>query len=510
MNVCLIDPSKFISLTNPVSTISIPSIGLAYIAASVREAGHKVSFIDSSGSAPRQYHDFKGIRLRGLTNQEIISKIPKDTQVIGLSCMFTSHWVYVRELVAEIRSHFPDAFIMMGGEHVTGFPEYSMNQAPLDAVVTGEGEETVVEILNRTSKNQSLEEVHGVVYRDSDSNIIVNPRRNRISNIDSIPYPAWDLLNIDNYNEVNQPHGTSRGRFMPMLATRGCPFSCTFCTSPKMWTTQWTARDPKKVVDEMELYQQKYNATDFQFEDLTAIVQKSWVRDFCDEIIRREMNITFQLPSGTRSEGIDKEIAEKLKAAGCHEFAFAPESGDPRILKAIKKKVDLDSLFKSAKYAMNAGIKVGCFFIIGFPEDDYKSVFRTYLCIAKCGFRGFTNVNLNVYSPQPNTESFRQLQKEGVINELTDEYLLSLFTFQDFGAKKTSYNNRFSDTELSLLVWLGVMIFYFVYFSFRPHKVLLLIADMFSKSSTNKTNKVAKSVLKDLVALTRSKFSKAV
>ena len=104
MNVCLIEPSKFISLTNFVSTISMPPIGLAYIAAAIREAGHEVSVVDGPGSSPRNFFQFDKIRVRGLTNHEIIENIPPDSQVIGLGCMFTSNWIYVRKLVKDIKT----------------------------------------------------------------------------------------------------------------------------------------------------------------------------------------------------------------------------------------------------------------------------------------------------------------------------------------------------------------------------------------------------------------------
>ncbi len=506
MKVCLIEPSKFVSLTNFVSTISMPPLGMAYIAASLKEVGHEVDVVDGPGSAPRNFFDFGEVRIRGLTNEQIVEKIPRDVQVVGVGCMFTSHWVLVRELLKDIRQAFPDVFLVMGGEHVTGFPEFSLEGAPLDAVVLGEGEETIVEVLDHIEKGKSLALVHGVAYRALDGSIQVNPRRQRIRDLDAIPKPAWELFDIEKYHEVNQPHGASQGKFMPMLATRGCPFSCTFCTSPNMWTTEWQPRNHELVVDEMQEYSEKYGVTDFQFEDLTAIVKKQWISDFCDEIIHRGINITFHLPSGTRSEGIDFEIAKKLKAAGCHEFAFAPESGDPRILKAIKKKVHLPTMFKSAKAALRAGINVGCFFIIGFPEDDYKSVLRTYGAIVKCALVGLTNVNLNAYSPQPNTESFNQLQKDGVITELSDEYLMSLFTFQDFGAKKTSYNKHFSDWELSFLVLFGVALFYMVYFLRKPSRIPQLFVDIFSQSSSNKSTKMAKSFLKDAFTVMKNKL----
>lgn len=507
MKVCLIEPPKFVSLTNFVSTISMPPIGLAYIAAAVREGGHDVTVVDGPGSAPRNYHIFRDeIRIRGLTQEQIIERIPLNSQVIGLGCMFTSHWVYVRELICKIRKSFPDAYLLMGGEHVTGFPEFSLEQAPLDSVVMGEGEETIVQLLEHIEQNLPLEDVAGIAYKDPTGSIRVNPRRNRMKGVDSIAKPAWDLFDIKKYNDINQPHGSSQGKFMPMLATRGCPFSCTFCTSPNMWTTEWIPRDYKLVVDEMQEYQLKYDATDFQFEDLTAIVRKDWISGFCDEIIKRGMKITFQLPSGTRSEGIDLKVAQKLKAAGCHEFSFAPESGDPRILQAIKKKVNLPKMFNSARVALNAGINVGCFFIIGFPEDDYRSVFRTYGAIIKCALIGFTNVNLNAYSPQPNTESFKELQRSGIITDFDDKYLMSLFTFQDFGARKTSYNPRFGDLELSFMVNFGAFLFYIIYFFRKPYRIIQLFSDMGSESSSNKSTKMAKSLFKDAFTIVKSKL----
>ena len=146
------------------------------------------------------------------------------------------------------------------------------------------------------------------------------------------------------------------------------------------------------------------------------------------------------------------------------------------------------------------------FFIIGFPEDDYKSVLKTYGAIVKCGLIGLTNVNLNAYSPQPNTESFNQLREDGVITELSDDYLMSLFTFQDFGAKKTSYNKKFGDWELSFMVLFGVGLFYGVYFLRKPTRILQLFTDLFSQSSSNKSTKMAKSFLKDALTLMKNKL----
>lgn len=511
MKICLIEPPKFVSPTNAASTIAMPPIGLAYIAASLRVAGHQVNILDAVGEGLNQdYRPFRNVYLKGLHVPEIVKRIPKDAQIIGFSNMFTAHWLLVRDLIKETRKTFPDRTLILGGEHVTGFPDFSFEQAPIDLAVLGEGEESITELCGALERGEPYQHLTGIAFRQENGRAQVNPRRARILEIDQIPPPAWDLIDIEKYMEFNQPHGASQGRFMPMLATRGCPFQCTFCTSPQMWTQRWIARDHNLVIDEMEQYVKRYGAMDFQFEDLTAIVRKDWIVNFCDELIRRDLKITFQLPSGTRSEAVDYEVSSKMKRAGCHAFNFAPESGDPKILKAIKKQVQLPRMFHSAKQAMKAGINVGCFFIIGFPEDSILSVLRTYGAIIKCALLGFTHVNLNAYSPQPNTESFKKLRADGKIPDFNDDYLMALFTFQDYGAVKKSYNSQFSDLGLTFMVIFGTGLFYMFYFLRKPVRLFEMIRDIFSKTAANRSTQVARTVFKESMRILKSRFDRIV
>ena len=507
MNICLIEPPKYVSLGNFVSTIGMPPIGLAYLSSVVLQHTDNLTVIDAHGEGLDNYYSYKEkFRLRGLTVDDIVSRIPPKTDIIGISCMFTSLWPVITEIAEAIKTSFPNSLLVLGGEHGSGSPKHALTSAPFDVVVMGEGEETFDELLQKYYNKEQLTDILGTAIKIDDE-IIINDRRNRIREIDNIPLPNWDLIPVEKYHKLNQPHGASQGKFMPMLATRGCPFQCTFCTSPNMWTTRWVARDPIKVIDEMQLYIDRYGVTDFQFEDLTAIVKKSWVHEFCDEILRKNMNITFQLPSGTRSESIDYEVAVKLKKAGCHEFAFAPESGDVRTLASIKKKVKLPALYQSAKDAIRAGINVGCFFIIGFPEDDWKSVLNTYVVTVKCAWIGFTNCNFNAFAPMPNTESFNKLWDEGVITGYDDEYLMSMFSFQDFGRIKKSYNKKFSDMQLTFLVTFGVSLFYLVYFVRKPSRIFVLIKEIGSDKSSNKSTKMLKSMLSEIIKI---KFRKNV
>lgn len=493
MHVTLIEPPKYVSRTNHVSTVATPPLGLAYLASSLEAADHHVFAVDAVGSALSNYTPFGPVHLRGLTHEAVVDAIPADTDVIGVGCMFSCQWPATRELLHLIRRRFPNAPLVIGGEHPTGLPELSMAQAPVDFIVFGEGEKTLVELLSCVQSAGDLSAVPGIAFREA-RGITVNPRRGRIRHVDDIPVPAWHLFPVEAYMAHNQPHGASRGRFMPMLATRGCPYECAFCTSPSMWTQRWIARDPKRVVDEMESYVARHEACDFQFEDLTAIVRKDWVKAFCEEILRRGLRISWQLPSSTRSEAIDEGTCRLMKAAGCHEFAYAPESGSPRTLKLIKKKVSPDRLYASARAAMKGGINVGCFFILGFPHETWRDVLHTYRAAATCAVLGFSTVNLNAFSPQPNTELYRGLLAEGKI-QLNDDYFWNLFMFQDLFGLKKSYNERFGDRLLSALIMGGYVIFFSLSFLIRPWRLISSVRDMFRERSGTKLGRYLRSVL---------------
>lgn len=498
MRVTLIEPPRFYAPASAISTVVIPPLGPAYIAAALREAGHEVRVVDGLIQGVDRYTPYaEGVYVRGLELDEIVAQVPADAELIGVSCMFSAQWLVVRELIGKLKRAFPRVPLVLGGEHGTGMPELSMRQAPVDFIVLGEGEATAVELAGRLQAQEPADAIEGTAARLPDGTPRLNPRRARIRDIDALPKPAWDLFDIETYIAFNQPHGASRGRFIPMLATRGCPFKCTFCTSAQMWTQRWLARDPALVVDEIEEYGRRYGVTDIHFEDLTAIVRRDWIIAFCQEIARRNLTITFQLPSGTRSEAIDAEAAAWMKRAGCHEFSFAPEAGDPRVLKAIKKQVQLPRLFESARAAMRAGINVGGFFIVGFPEDDWPSVLRTFKTIARCALEGFASVNVNPYSPQPNTASFNALRERGVIGELDNDYFLDLFRFQDLLAPKASYNERFSPRQIKWFVLTGFAVFYFFYFASRPWRILRLLRDLAKGSSTDKSARAFSNLVKD-------------
>ena len=150
-----------------------------------------------------------------------------------------------------------------------------------------------------------------------------------------------------------------------------------------MWTTRWVARKPELVADEIEIYIKKYGISNVDFYDLTAVIRKDWIINFAKQLIDRKLNITWQLPSGTRSEALDKEVLTYLYESGCRNLSYAPESGSPRVLKRIKKKVETDRMIESMRTAVACGLNVKANIIFGFPDETHADIWRSLFFIFK-------------------------------------------------------------------------------------------------------------------------------
>jgi radical SAM superfamily enzyme YgiQ (UPF0313 family) len=452
-----------------------PPLGLAYIAAALGEAGFEHRVIDATGEAldaVSPYPDRDDFLVQGLTIDQIVRRIDPATDVVGISCMFSTLWPVVHRVADAVRAKAPAALLVLGGEHGTAVPEHVLATSPFDVVVLGEGEETFVELLRARAAGRPLSEVKGIALRQ-EGRVVNTGLSARRRDVDGIPRPAWDEFPIGEYITRHQTNGINLGRSMPMLGTRGCPFQCTFCSNPAMWTQRWIARDPKQLADEMELYVRKYQVTNFDFQDLTAIVKRQWIVDFCRELIDRNLSITWQMPSGTRAEVFDTEVADLLYRSGCRALAFAPESGSPEILKKVKKQVDLDHMLTAMRAAVRRGLKLSCFIVIGFPDDTPATLRQTLSLIRRMAVLGVYDVAVSKFVPYPGSELFRRLQLEGKI-ELDDEFFVSPMDF--YTARAPSYADAVSTRRLYwTMLWLFVN-FYVISFALRPWRVVRALA----------------------------------
>ncbi|MDP6120268.1 MAG: cobalamin-dependent protein, partial [Rhodospirillales bacterium] len=474
MKICLIRPSIVVPRSN-ITSMFTPPLGLAYVAGTLRAAGFDVSFIDAVGESldTRRPVD-NDCFLYGLSSEQTIERIAEDVDVIGVHAGFSFEWPYCRSLIADIRRRFPETPLIGGGEHITAMPEASLTESALDLGVLGEGEETMLEVCRALAAgNLEPAAIEGIVFRDGAGNIAANGRRVRRRDIDAIARPAWDLLPIEAYLERGFGFGVNRGRSMPILGSRGCPYQCTFCSSPQMWTTRWLARDPDLLLDELADYQRDYKAENFDFYDLTAIVKKSWIVDFCRKIEERGMSFTWQLPSGTRSEAIDGEVAELLYRSGCRNLSYSPESGSAAVLARIKKRIKPGNMIESMEACHAQGINVKCNIMLGFPGETFKEVFESYRFIVRMALAGTYDLSVWAFSPYPGSELFEQFLKDGRI-KVDDAYYDSLRSYADASRTK-SYSENISDSTLKALRFGGLCLFYGVQWLRRPLRPFRMI-----------------------------------
>lgn len=486
MQVTLINPPGIKSFSGLQMHVPNPPIGLAYIAATLKDAGHGCKVIDGAGEALDRvspYPDRADFLMQGLPVDEIIARIPRDSDVIGVACMFSTLWPLARMVADKVRAAFPNIPLVLGGEHGTAVPEHVLRNSPFDVIVMGEGEETILSLLEAIHDGRPYDEVKGIAFLNQDGAMVNTGLSARRRDVDSIPLPDWDALPIEEYISRHQINGVNMGRSMPLLATRGCPYQCTFCSNPGMWTRRWIPRDPIKVVDEIELYVRKYKVTNFDFQDLTAIVKRQWAIDFCDEIIRRGLKITWQMPSGTRSETFDDEVADRLYRSGCRALAFAPESGDEDLLAAVKKQVKIDKLLEAAKVALKRKLTLSCFFVIGFPEETDGSMRKTMALIRRLAIMGVHDVSVTKFVPYPGSELFQRLQSDGAI-ALDDAFFVSPMDFYTKDAP--SYSKNVSTSKLYwTMIWMFVN-FYVISGLTHPLRTLRILfkAIVYGKEET--------------------------
>ena len=349
--VALVRPPMVVPIAMYSSSQGTPPIGLAYLGGSLKAAGHRIVMVDGLGEAVHAVTKLGdlGLLINGLTANEIVARIPDDVDVIGVSCTFSNEWVYSQIVIRAIIERFPGVPVIVGGEHITAEPEYTLGRIPeLHSCVLGEGEETIVDLIDAIERRRPLESVPGIAFRGLNG-VIRTVARARIRAVDQIPLPSWDEAPLENYLANGLGFGSVRGRTMPMIASRGCPYQCTFCSNPVMWTQRWVVRTPRLVVDEMKLWMKEYQVTRFEFYDLTAIVRKQWILEFANLLIHERLNVAWALPSGTRSEALDGEVLDRLYLAGCTELTYAPESDSATTLKRIKKQIRLPRMLASMR-----------------------------------------------------------------------------------------------------------------------------------------------------------------
>ncbi|MSR76846.1 MAG: B12-binding domain-containing radical SAM protein [Candidatus Omnitrophica bacterium] len=499
--IVLIRPPVLELTANLSSYGAILPIGLAYIAAVLHDAGHQIKVIDAPGEAISQFTHVKSpvgaLTLNGLSVEEIVQKIPSDTDLIGITHMFLHEWPTVKAIAEQVRSLYPKIKIILGGENATAFwPWIYKETNAVDYCILGEGESTIVKLVDQIINGGSLLEINGVATRmhHHDHNPPAPPKRQL--QLANLPWPAWDYFPVENYMQTSDHHGVHRGRSIPMLATRGCPFQCTFCSSPQMWTTRYVVREPEDVVAEMKNYVSRYKINNVNFCDLTAIIEKGWIMRFCKILKRENLDITWQLPTGTRSEALDEEVLKLVYETGCRNITYAPESGSNRMLKIIKKKVSLSHMIQSLKAAKKASVVTRINIIIGHPKEERSDGWHHFLFMMTCAFVGVQDAAVMIFAPYPGSDDFKELMADGKITFNSEYYYLALARS---GWRTRTYNSIMSTPELIRLQFLLLFSFYLTAYLTHPYRFILFLKSIISGNEETQLDQLIRTKLQRMI-----------
>lgn len=479
LNILLINP-PVLGIHSPFKLSPTPPLGLALIAAALEEDGHNVSVLDTVVEAPNKIVNFKNnIEKIGLSDDDILSKIPSNVNVIGLSCMFTDNWLHTKHLIDKIGKAFSKVKIICGGEHFTALPQKCLEETEcLTAGVIGEGDNVVKNLVYHFEHNINLKACAGIAYKEK-KQIFVNKKNPRLKDINTTKPPAWHLFPLKKYELHNFSYGVNQGLTLPILATRGCPYECTFCSSPNMWGRQYNMRSTDYVINEIEFLHEKYNVKHFDFYDLTAILKRDWIIEFCEKLIAKNLNITWQIPAGTRAEVINLKVAKLLFQSGCEKITYAPESGSKRVLKDIKKRVKIKAMLQSIKDSHKAGINVKLNMIIGFPKETHLDIFYTWLFLIKCSWYGAYDALPGTFSAYPGTELFNYLVSQKKINYSEEFYFNVIRSSSITGSH--NYSEKIGKNFIKFYFWFLIVSFYSSNYLFRPIRIINTISNLVTK-----------------------------
>ncbi|MFC1594656.1 B12-binding domain-containing radical SAM protein [Candidatus Omnitrophota bacterium] len=338
------------------------------------------------------------------------------------------------------------AKIIIGGAHPTLFQESLFRFADIDYVVFGEGEYTIRELFQRIKHGQSFRGVNGLIYRHKGS-VVKNLPRTFENNIDSIPFPSWHLINLRKYS------------FIPLVTSRGCPYSCVFCVTGKLQGKRWRARSAENILNELEYLHRKFAVRYFMLRADNFFVSKERVFDICEGIMKKRLDICWSVASG-RLDLVDKSMLEAMKRSGCESVSFGIESGSDEILENIKKGFTVKRIERSVELAIGAGLIVYGSFMIGNPGETPETAQKTIEFMKKlfsCGLSPrystlctptpFSGTELEAWVKENGTFLVNEVIKYPLVNVTND--LRPVFETPQFSKRQRIKAMQHAQRELS-------------------------------------------------------------
>jgi len=341
-----------------VTDTPFPPLGLLSIATILQNEGHEIRVY-----SPEDNDD------------SFINEVRNDKpELIGFS-ITTAQYRRVADIIAKLKQAGVKTLMCAGGPHVSALPEETIENLGIDFAVFGEGEITTSKVVERLSDGKSLEGVEGVAFK-ANGEVIINAPRELVPDLDTIPFVNREFID---YERCLRPPGIIRGyptrRSAAIMSGRGCAYDCLFCNSELMFKRKIRKRSVENVIDEIKMLTDKYKLDAIFFPDEAFTVKKDWVFDFCEKLKKEDLKLKWACQM--RVHPIDEEVLKVLKSAGCVQVEFGVESGSPKVIEILRKKITPEQVEHAFSLAKKVGLRRLATFMLGNPKEEWEDLKMT-------------------------------------------------------------------------------------------------------------------------------------
>jgi len=414
--ILLMAPPAF-TMRAPRDINPLPPMGLGYLASIAERLGIKVKILDClmHGWDHEEYMNESIVRV-GLSDKDIQEQIIQfKPDMVGINCQFSRQYKIYHHMFSLIKKIDQRIVVVAGGPHATVCPEEVLSDDKCDYLLVGEAEDSFRELIEALQQDTEISTIDGLGWKTGD-HLYFNPKLRFIKDIDSIPYPAYHLMELYKYFGLDASHGKRhKKRFCPIITSRGCPAKCTFCSAHRVWGNKYRVRSVDNVLEEMRLLKDQYYVEEIMFEDDNVTADAKRAKLLFSRMIEEGLDFVWDTPNGVGVWSMDEEMIDLMKKSGCINLNFPVESGSQRVLKdIIKKPLMLEKVKRLTTYCKTIGLNYSMFLVMGMPGEKLSDMWESFKFASECGC---FSPHISVATPYPGTQLYENCVKNGYFSK---------------------------------------------------------------------------------------------
>ena len=344
-------------------------LGLRYLSSFLKlKGGHQVEILDAFKRGIQKVRRYANGYMVGMEVNEIVKEIPPATNIIGVSVPFSHLAPIGHRIIDEIKSTHPNMLVVMGGVYPSTQPTLALT-SKADLIVVGEGEQAFLRIAN----GEGPKEITGVYSKNDIDREVFQPT-NTLRDLDEIPFPDYSGTDAEDFFGIS-PRGVTKYRTASMITSRGCPFSCEFCSIHPVYGHKWRARSCGNILEEIKYLREKFNINHIEFEDDNFTLKKQRTVEILEGIIqfnKQGYGLSWSTPNGLRIDTLDAEIIDLMKRSNCKRIVLSLEHGDKEMLKIMNKRLNIEKAFEVIGMFTANKIPLILFLIAGYPGETLE------------------------------------------------------------------------------------------------------------------------------------------